>query len=500
MSNKKNILLNVSSSLIQKAISLIYYFIIPILIIKTFGSEVNGLVSSITQFVAYISLLEMGIGSVIMYSLYGPLVKKDSEEISSILGASSKFFRRIGFFFIIYLFFLCICYPYFVRQFNYWYVLSLIIIISLSKLFEYFFGMIYTLFLRADQKDYIINIANSVSYILNLLLIFSLIKFKCNVQLVYLVSSFSYILRPVFLRIFFNRKYKYKINRKTNYKLTKQWDCLIHHIAFTVQSNTDIIVLTVFTNIINVSIYSIYNVVITGIRSIVLSFTSGIEAMFGKVLVNDNKKEIKEKFNIYAFLFYTIVAIIFSCTLILILPFIKVYTRNITDINYINNIFAYLVVFAELSYIIRLPFSNVVFAKGHFKQTRNFSIIEPVVNIALSVLLVIKYGLVGVAIGTLISMLIRSIGFIVYASKNILNMDLLHSFKYVIILYIEVLIIFIIHLLINNIFVSNYFEWIILSIITFIIVSIFICVINIFIYRNTFLEVIRKLFKNKCKI
>ena len=122
------------------------------------------------------------------------------------------------------------------------------------------------------------------------------------------------------------------------------------------------------------------------------------------------------------------------------------------------------------------------------------------VNIALSVLLVIKYGLVGVAIGTLISMLIRSIGFIVYASKNILNMDLLHSFKYVIILYIEVLIIFIIHLLINNIFVSNYFEWIILSIITFIIVSIFICVINIFIYRNTFLEVIRKLFKNKCKI
>ena len=59
MNNKKTIIKNILSSFIYQAITIVYGFIVPVMIIKKFGSEVNGLISSIAQFLAYISLLEL---------------------------------------------------------------------------------------------------------------------------------------------------------------------------------------------------------------------------------------------------------------------------------------------------------------------------------------------------------------------------------------------------------------------------------------------------------
>ena len=73
--NKKIVIKNIISSLIFQFSTIVYGFIIPILIIKKYGSGVNGLVSSITQFIAYISLLEAGIGPVIKNALFKPIVE-----------------------------------------------------------------------------------------------------------------------------------------------------------------------------------------------------------------------------------------------------------------------------------------------------------------------------------------------------------------------------------------------------------------------------------------
>ena len=73
---KNSVIKNIFSSLISQFITIIYGFIIPILIIKTYGSEVNGLINSITQFIAYIALLEAGIGPIVKNALYKPIVEK----------------------------------------------------------------------------------------------------------------------------------------------------------------------------------------------------------------------------------------------------------------------------------------------------------------------------------------------------------------------------------------------------------------------------------------
>ena len=157
MNEKKQIFLNISTSLLQKFVETIYYFLIPILIIKKFGSEVNGLISSIEQFVSYIVLLELGLGPVVKYALFKPLAEKNSKEIGKVLGATNRFFKRIVYIFLIYLVFLCIIYPGVIDNFDYWYTFTLIIIVSLGRIFEYYIGMTYKLFLQADQKNYIVN-------------------------------------------------------------------------------------------------------------------------------------------------------------------------------------------------------------------------------------------------------------------------------------------------------------------------------------------------------
>ena len=292
-----------------------------------------------------------------------------------------------------------------------------------------------------------------------------------------------FVIKPIAFKIYFDKKYGYNINKKSKFKFAKQWDGLAHHIAATVQSNTDVMILTIFSNLSNVSIYSVYYLVTNGIRAIIVSLTNGIDAFFGKLMIEDENK-INNKFSMYSFCFYTIATILLSSTIVLIIPFVSVYTKNVTDANYIQPLFAYFMVFAEFNFVIRYPFSTLVYAKGHFKETRNFSIIEPIVNIIISSILVFKLGLIGVAIGTMISVLIRSMGFIIYASKNILNAKLKDTMKIILLSTLELVIFFVIHLLIGNIQVENYIQWFIMAIISSIIITIVVLTINCMCYKN----------------
>ena len=108
----KKAIYNISTNLILQIVIVIYGFIVPKIIISSFGSNVNGLISSITQFLAYITLLESGFGPVVKSVLYKPIAKKDNKTIANILKSTEKFFRSIAIIFLVYIIILCICYTF----------------------------------------------------------------------------------------------------------------------------------------------------------------------------------------------------------------------------------------------------------------------------------------------------------------------------------------------------------------------------------------------------
>ena len=100
MNLRKSTFYNMLFSLLLQVVTMINGLIVPRLILGTFGSNINGLVSSITQFLNYISIIEGGLGSVILAALYKAVAQNDNEKVSSILVATKKFFREIGFIYI----------------------------------------------------------------------------------------------------------------------------------------------------------------------------------------------------------------------------------------------------------------------------------------------------------------------------------------------------------------------------------------------------------------
>jgi len=494
----RSALYNIISNLFLQVIVVIYGFIIPKIIIENFGSNVNGLVTSITQFLAYISLLEAGVGPVVKSLLYKPIVNKNKESIQNILRAAEKFFRTIAIIFLIYLVVLCIVYPIIVAsEFEFIYTLSLILIISISTFAEYFFGMTYRLYLQADQKNYVISLVQIITYIFNILFIVLFVKLGFSIQLVKLISGLIFIIRPILLNIYIKKNYNINLNEAdNNYKLSGKWEGLAQHIAAVIHNNTDVVILTFFSTLIEVSVYSIYSIITRGIKSIVEAFTSGIDSLFGNMLANGEMENLNNKFSLYETVFFTIITIIYICSFILILPFINIYIGNVENVNYIRPVFAILLLSAEFMWSIRLPYSNVIISAGHFKETRIGAWIEALSNLLISLILVFKFGIIGVAIGTLIAMIIRTMEFIYHTNKYILNRSLLVSVKKITIIFIEVILILTIINYLPTISINFYYEWFLYALFIFTISTIGVVFINYLFLRKDFNELII-LLKNK---
>lgn len=497
----KKALLNIVTSLILQVVVLICGFIVPKLIITNFGSNVNGLVTSITQFLAYISLLEAGFGPVVKAALYKPIAEKNKKQIENILRASEKFFRVIALIFIIYLIVLSVVYPTIVSsEFTFAYTMSLVLIISVSTFAEYFFGMTYKLYLQAEQKTYVTSVIQIIGYILNTTAIVILVKANASIHIVKLVGGLIFVLRPIAQNIYVKKIYNINLKEADkDYELKQKWDGLAQHIAAVVHGNTDITILTIFMPIAEVSVYSVYYLVITGIKSIIQALTGGIDASFGDMIARNEKEQLNRSFRVYELFYYTMASIAFICTIILITPFIQVYTLNITDANYIRPLFGYLLVISEFIWAIRLPYSSITLAAGHFKETRKGAWVEAISNIIISIALVWKFGIVGVAIGTLVAMLIRTVEFMYHTNKYILNREHKQSFIRVGIIVVETIVVVLLCGLIPNIEMTSYAEWIKYAIYVAIIALAVILPINLVIYKKDVKDLL-KMIKNTIKI
>jgi len=433
--------------------------------------------------------------------LYKPIVNKDKKTIEKILRSAQKFFNIIAYIFILYLIILCFIYPVLVNdEFSQGYTISLILIISISTFAEYFLGMIYKLYLQAEQKTYITANIQMITTLLNTVFSIILIKLGANIQIVKLVSAFIFVLRPIVQNIYVVKKYGINLkNVNEKYELKQKWDGLAQHIASVVHENTDVTVLTIFTNTIEVSVYTVYLFVIKGVKNLIQAFTGGIDASFGNMYANGEQENLNRSFKIYELFYFSIITIIFSCTLVLIIPFIQVYTKGITDANYCRPIFAFIIVIAEYMWAIRLPYSSLILSVGHFKETKKGAWVEAILNILISIILVPLYGMNGVAIGTLIAMTVRTIEFMYHSSRYILKRNQISSYMRLVVVIIETSIIaLIINFIIRDVNFNAYSIWIKYAIISGIFACIITLVINCLLYKKDTKGVI-KILKNNLK-
>lgn len=422
MNRRTKLFLNSGIGLLKQLILTVCGFILPRYILVSYGSAVNGLISSMTSFLGFISLLEMGIGPVIQANLYKPLADKDHEQISKIVLSSERFFRRIGYIFIAYIAVLAVLFPTTLNtEFEAPFTISLMLIISISTFAQYFFGATNQLLLNADQKGYIQMLLQIVTVVLNTVICVILMELGCSVHIVKLASALVFVIRP-FGQMVYVKKH-YAINRKIKLvgePIKQKWNGFSQHLAYVVGGHVPTFLLTAFSSMENLSVYSVYHLVTNGVGQIVLTAATGLESFFGNILAKNEKEELLKTFSVLETVVHVGVTVLFTITAILIVPFVRVYTLGVTDADYLQPVFAVILVLAYAMQCLRIPYFRIIKAAGHFKQTQNGAFISVLLNVIVSVVLVFVMGLPGVAIGTLVAMLYHTCYFVWYLRKNIL--------------------------------------------------------------------------------
>lgn len=498
---KKRLRKNTIASLVFQICTIICGFIIPRLILQSFGSEVNGLVNSITQFLGIISFLELGVGAVVQSSLYKPLANKDNNEISKIIVSAEKFFRRLAQILLCYVVMLIFVYPLIVkRNFGFLYTATLIAAMSVSLFAQYYFGIVYRLLLTADQRGYISYNAQTITLLLNTFACFLLIQFGASIQVVKLTTSLIFLLRPAALAWYVKRHYN--LNKKIKYEgepIKQKWNGVAQHVAAVILDGTDYIVLTIFTSLSAVSIYSVYSLVINGIKQLFLSMTNGIQALLGELWARQELGTLDKMFSWTEWIIHTGTTYMFGCTALLIVPFIKVYTHGINDANYIQPLFAVLITAANAGHCLRLPYNLMILAGGHFKQTQSNYIIAAVLNIVISILMVNHFGLIGVAIGTLIAMLYQTIWMAIYISKNLIKWPIKNFIKQFFVDIITTILMYITTkwICLNSI---SYLSWFLMAINIAAISAVVVVLINLVFYHDKIIKLPQILKKKGQKV
>jgi O-antigen/teichoic acid export membrane protein len=418
VSRTKSFIYNSLTAALLQIFTFIAGFIVPRIILAFYGSEINGLVTSITQFIAYFNLVEAGLAGAAVYALYKPLADEDHKSINAVLSATNRFYILSGYIFVALTLGLALIYPAFVKttELSPFSVGALVLILGVSGALEFFTMAKYRVLLTADQKLYVLSLASIVAIVLNTVIIAVMAYSGASIVILRFVALFSVFARSLILYIYVRLNYKYIDYKETpnNEALNKRWDALYLQILGAIHTGAPVIIATIFTSLQMVSVYSIFHMVVAGVSGIVSIFTSGLSASFGDVIARNEQSILQKAYQEFELMFYALISWAFSCTMVLIMPFIKLYTAGINDVNYNIPLIGFLFTLNGLLFSLKTPQGMLVISAGLFRETRLQVTIQGLIAVVGGVIFVQFLGLAGILIGSILSNIYRDIDLLFY--------------------------------------------------------------------------------------
>lgn len=399
---------NISVSLVAQVLTILLNYICRYIFVRTLSQEylgVNGLFSNI---LTIFSLAELGIGSAIIYAMYKPISENDKEKIKSYMNFYKQCYSFIAF--IIFFIGIVILFNlnFFInndtniKNLKFIYMLYL-----LDSVFSYLFVYKSSL-LNATQNNYICSFYQIIGkVIMSFLMCGSLIVFK-NFTIYLFIQIICKLLTNILISYKTDKMFPY-IKDIKNYKLNREEKSNIYKNVYALFCNqignvlingTDNIIISKYVSLIAVGLYSNYYLIISALSTFIGQIFNSIVASVGNLAVssdNDKTYAIFKKIHFINFIIVSICStVITSC--------INTFIQFSFGEKYLMDNFTVYIILANF-YL--LSMKNVIgtfkYALGIFWDDKYCTFIRAIINIALSVILVKKLGILGVFIGTLIS-------------------------------------------------------------------------------------------------
>lgn len=423
--------LNFITGVLHELIVIVFGLVLPRITLSYFGSDYNGLLNSIVQFMSFSVVLRSGLGLVTNAALYKPMADGDTKKISGIMVATNRFMVKVGWLLALVIVGFALVYPFLVLdEFNYFFTFTLILIIGMASWVENMFSIKYKILLQADQKYYIITIVTVIAYILSNVFSILLIVAGFGIHIVRIGTLLGLMTTPFMLKIYVERRYTINWAEEPNDEAIKsRWDAFAQQIALIANNNAPTILMTFLFPLKEISVYTVHYMVVKNINQLMTSAFSGIRSTFGNMYAKGELKRLKERFLDVEWMIFAGGAVLYGVTGTLLTPFVMIYTKGITDADYGRYWFGILMIFACFIYTTRLPYQLAVEAVGRFKETRNSAIMEIVLNVIVSLACAPFIGLNGILIGSLAGGLVRVGNLIWICNRKVLNTSVVSAAK-----------------------------------------------------------------------
>ncbi len=431
MRGGKSVVKNVAFGFGSKLIVLAFGMIVPQLLIKSFGSEVNGLLTTVTQIYTYIALLEAGIGNAAVNALYRPLDDGDRDTASSVISAARRYFREVTVLYLGAVILFAVIYPWCVSsEIDKMTIFWVVFIQGLTGCISYYFCAVYNQLLDADAHKYVTENVELLGYVLTSVAKIVLISIGFNVISVQIANFVMVIVKVIVTYSYCKKKYPWIVYKKNADKnlLEQRGAFIIHEVSTAIFYNTDVFIISTFCGLLLSSVYGVYNLVFSALNTLVNTANGGLGFLLGQNHYKDHKKFLL-LYETYDTIYTMVVFIIFSIAYILAIPFVALYTRDITDTNYIIPYVPLLFSVINIMSGTRAVASRLITVTGNARKTQGRSLAEAIINLIASLVLVQFFGIYGVLAGTIIALLYRMNDMLIFASRHILKRKVIAGYK-----------------------------------------------------------------------
>ena len=402
---------------VSNIITLLLNAVLRYVFVMRLDETLLGINSTYTNILSVLSLAELGVGTAINFSLYAPVARGDREKIKAYMHFYKKAYRMIAFIVAAAGLILVPFLKYIIKNpvgiESTQDLINFYLIFLFNTVSSYFVAYKYSLS-NAEQKNYIqanvITITKIITALVQTIVILTTSSFYG-----YLISaSVIELAQKIFANIYLNYKYPYlkeknmeKLTRDETTEIKKKTGALVcHKVGDVARLQTDSIIITGFINVAMSGKVDNYNLVISSVSNFVNIIFNSVISSFGNLIATESREKQYKMFCIYRFFASWIYGFSAVGFYILLTPLVRLWIGDkwILPGTVIAAILVDYYFKGE-----RIVLSNYKTAAGVFEQDKYLPLVQGVVNLIISVVLVIKIGLLGVYIGTIISGLLANI-------------------------------------------------------------------------------------------
>ncbi len=410
MSRVAKAIKNVKFSVFFYSLFILVQFFSRKIFLDNLGDDFMGLTATLQSFLGFLNLAELGIGTAVGFSLYKPLFENNRREINDIINFFGYLYKKIGLAILILSVILSCFFPLIFSKVAFplgliYYVFFAYVV---GSLMGYFYN--YQMFLlQADQKNYVVDSYfqsfNLVKILLQALMVFYYQSFIAWVSLELIFSLFF----SFFLRIRIAKEYPWlKEDKKTDRSILKRYPELIkkvkqitaHKFGSFVTNGTDQILIFIFISVETVAFFGNYQLVFGKLSALINTAFTGTSAGIGNLVAEKDERTIKKVFWEMMALRFFIGGLLSITLLYTVDHFIFLWLGQKYVLGH-NILLLFLINLFLMQ--IRVPVDHFKDAYGLFADTWA-PLVQSVLNLGISLLLVKAFGLVGILLGTFVSL------------------------------------------------------------------------------------------------